>query len=373
MSSSGKTTIPRNAQWQIRPASAADAAWWSRWDDLNAEGHDSHPLLASDMVRLLCKHFAAAPLTLAALADSQRTYLQTILSAGGFGKWSLFNPSQAPVGPLVCCRSGEDFSAHLQRLTRRLPRLGLALDYPTHDPSCAPAVTAPAATHRTLWGTTISVSCQGTFEDYWNARSKELRHNVRRYFRRIDEEHGGAWRLVRHDTPEAVAAAVARYGELESRGWKAKEGTALHPTNVQGRFYGELLAAFAVRGCAHVYEFYVGEAVAASRLLISGPTMYVILKTTYDESLGRVAPGRLLLHTILKELFAAPTRRAVEFYTRANNDTLAWATDQRDIATVTVYRNRLVAGLANLQRQRRARNARAATPAPASASDASSA
>lgn len=366
-------TIPPNAQWQIRPASAVDAAWWSSWDELNGEGHDGHPLLASDMVRLLCKHFATGPLTFAVLADSQRIYLQTILTREGFGKWSLFNPSQAPIGPLVCRRGGGDLSAHLQRLTHRLPQLGLALDYPTHDPSYAPSLSAPSATHRALWGTTISVSCQGKFEDYWNARSKELRHNVRRYFRRIDEEHSGVWRLVRHDTPEAVGAAVARYGELESRGWKAKEGTALHPTNVQGRFYSELLAAFAGRGHAHAYEFHVGDVLAASRLLISGPTMYVILKTTYDENLGRIAPGRLLLHTILKELFAAPTRRAVEFYTRANNDTLAWSTDKRDIASVTVYRNRVVAGLANLQRQRRARSAREATPAPASASDASSA
>jgi hypothetical protein len=368
-----KTPVPSGLKWRIQPMSAADAAWWSSWDDLNAQGHNSHPLLSSDMVRLLCKHFATAPLTLATLADSRGAYLQTILNRESFGKWSLFNPSQAPIGPLVCRRVDEDLSAQFQRLAARLPQLALALDYPTHDPTYAPLLLAPGTTHRTLWGTTISVSCQGSFDDYWNARSKELRHNVRRYFRRIDEEHGGAWRLVHHETPEAVASGVARYGELESRGWKAKEGTALHPSNVQGRFYSELLAAFAARGCAHVFEFYVGEQLAASRLLIAGPTMYVILKTTYDENLGRIAPGRLLLHTILKELFAAPSRRAVEFYTRANKDTLAWSTDQRDIATVTVYRNRLVAGLANLQRQRRARNDRAETPAPSSASDASSA
>jgi hypothetical protein len=368
-----KTSIPPHAQWQIKPISGADTSWWSTWDDLNREGHDSHPLLSSDMVRLLCKHFATGTLTLAALADSQRIYLQTILSHEGFGKWSLFNPSQAPIGPLVCRRVDEDLSAHIQRLARRLPKLGLAVDYPTHDPSYAPILAAPTVTHRALWGTTITVSCRGSFDEYWNARSKELRHNVRRYFRRIDEEHGGAWRLLHHETPEAVAGGVARYGELESRGWKAKEGTALHPTNVQGRFYGELLAAFSGRGFGHVFEFYVGDQLAASRLLIAGPTMYVILKTTYDESLGRIAPGRLLLHTILKELFAAPTRRAVEFYTRANKDTLAWSTDQRDIATVTVYRNRLVAGLANLQRQRRAQSDREAPPAPSSASDASSA
>lgn len=44
--------------------------------------------------------------------------------------------------------------------------------------------------------------------------------------------------------PAGVAAALADYGALESAGWKAGTGTAIHPDNAQGRFYRRMLEAF---------------------------------------------------------------------------------------------------------------------------------
>jgi hypothetical protein len=91
---------------------------------------------------------------------------------------------------------------------------------------------------------------------------------------------------------------------------------------------------------------YFGETLAAARLTVSGQSMHVILKTTYDETLSRFAPGRVHLHLMLQQMFLEPTKRSVEFYTRANKDTISWSTDQRQIESATLYRNSLVAGLA---------------------------
>ena len=66
-----------------------------------------------------------------------------------------------------------------------------------------------------------------------------------------------------------MPGAVDRYGALESRGWKGAQGTAVRHDNEQGRFYDAVMSNFARDGCAHVYELYLGEQLAASRLLVS--------------------------------------------------------------------------------------------------------
>jgi len=42
-----------------------------------------------------------------------------------------------------------------------------------------------------------------------------------------------------------------RYGILESAGWKGKSGTSIHPENIQGAFYDEVLQSFAPNRQAH--------------------------------------------------------------------------------------------------------------------------
>jgi hypothetical protein len=73
--------------------------------------------------------------------------------------------------------------------------------------------------------------------------------------------------------------------------------------------------------------------------------MTVILKTAYDESIARFAPGRLLLHEVLNHAFQEKRNKRVEFYTNATQDQLAWATGQRVISHVTCFRWHWQAGL----------------------------
>jgi hypothetical protein len=328
-----------------------DDVWWTTWDQLNDQCLDGHPLLTSVMARLLCTHFGNADLIGAQLRTGEAVHAQAIVSPDGRGKWSIFNPSQAPIGLLVFRPSGDDYLEHFRRLIAQMPGVSLALSFDVQDPSYSAVVRPSSHVDRSIWGTTVSVDCSSSFQSYWDGRPKDLKHNLRRYFKRLKEQYGENWSLVRHDSPAAVIAAVDRYGELEGRGWKGREGTALQPDNVQGRFYRSLLEAYAAGGNALVYELYFGDTLAAARLLVSGPTMYVILKTTYDEELARFAPGRLLLYLLLERTFEDAQRRPVEFYTRANSDTLAWSTHQRDIESVTLYRNTLAAALAFMKRR----------------------
>ncbi|MBA4152676.1 MAG: hypothetical protein C0509_08945 [Acinetobacter sp.] len=139
-----------------------------------------------------------------------------------------------------------------------------------------------------------------------------------------------------------MQSVIARFGEMESAGWKGLNGSAVHADNVQGHFYAEVMRRFAERGRATVYELYFNDALVAMQLCIASPGMLVLLKTTYDESQASFSPGRLLLHALLEKEFAEKRVGEIEFYTNADSEQLAWATHERWINHYLLFRNRMV-------------------------------
>lgn len=325
-------------EWSLVPASGLGAGWWQDWDRLNTSGLSGHPLLRSSMVALLVEHFGKDSLLFASLRHGGEVLAQTIVEPSSRFKYGLFSPSQSPISLLVFKR-GLAAGEALRFLMASLPSYCMAFYVPYQDePFSVFQGAAVVGVERESLGTTISVSCKEGFESYWLARPRDLRQNVRRYLKRAEQENVEI-RFVTYSSPDDIPAAVDRFGILESAGWKGGMGTALHPDNQQGRFYRKLLADAAGRDEARAFELYMGGTLAASRLMISGPTMHVMLKTAYDEGLRRLAPGRLLLHFALEELMKDTARREVEFYTRANEDMLQWATHTRGMESVTVFRS----------------------------------
>jgi hypothetical protein len=352
------------ARWQVHATPPAD--WWQQWESLNQRYFAAHPLLSASMAQGLVTHCASEAMCYAALRGAGTAWAMAILSRRGAGRWSIFTPSQAPLSLLLVDPQSPAPYAVLKTLLSSLPGFGLSLDAPALDPSLLPAVVPGAARVETVsLGTTIQVAVTDGFEAYWNTRSRDLKQNIRRYFKRAAEA-GMPCRLERVTEPDKIGAAVERYGLLESEGWKGRDGTALHPENVQGRLYRELLERFAQQGNAVAYELYAGDQLAASRLMISGPSLHAMLKTTYRESLRQHAVGRLLLYSALEDLLKSPQPRPVEFFTRANQDLLTWATGTRDLFSSTLYRNGAVELAVAMKRRLKAR---AAPPAQAQPQD----
>jgi hypothetical protein len=358
---------PGAARWQVHAASPP-ADWWQQWDALNQRYFGGHPLLSASMAQRLVAHCAVDAMCYAALRGPSTAQAMAILAKLPGGRWTIFTPSQAPLSLVLVDPSLAVPYAPLKSLLASLPGFGLSLDVPAMDPSLLPAAAARAARVETVsLGTTIQVAVTDGFEAYWNTRSRDLKQNIRRYFKRATEA-GMPCRLECVTDPAKIGDAVDRYGLLESEGWKGRDGTALHPQNVQGRLYRELLESFAQQGNAVAYELYAGDQLAASRLMISGPTLHAMLKTTYRESLRQHAVGRLLLYLALEDLLKAPQPRPVEFFTRANQDLLTWATATRDLVSSTLYRNGAVELAVAMRRRLRARAAPQA-PAPAQPQD----
>jgi hypothetical protein len=332
------------ADWKVSPVDLADVGWLGEWDVLNRRLNRSHPMLDSRFVQALLRHFG-----------SQGVMLCRQSGATGFalvcrhrrGMWTTHLPAQAQIGPILL----EDWGA-IPDLIQALPGHAFSLDLLSLDSEYGfPEESVRAAGLSTLMDhdLTMNIDLSGSFESYWEGRSRKLIQNMRRYAKRW--ENDGMTRLVRITERDAMAAAVRRYGELESAGWKGRAGTAVHADNVQGRFYTDVMERFAATGNALVYEYWRGDALAAARLAITSSDMILMLKTAYDEKLSELAPGRLLLHDLLKLEFQRREHGRIEFYTNATQDQLAWATGERRIRHATFYRGALSRGLVGLIRR----------------------
>jgi hypothetical protein len=336
--------------WEILDARASFDEFAADFDRLGAAYYRGHPLLSSAFVGPLVRHFAGPQVRLCVARRAAEIIAIAILERRKAGIWSAFVPGQAQIAP-VLIPPGVD----LDGLIAVLPGMPIALELLSQDPdfSFLLAENDSLVDEMTIHETTMNISLQGEFADYWDRRPKKLRSNIGRYFRRLDKDHE-AWRFEAITEPESISAALDRYGILESAGWKGRAQSAIHPDNAQGAFYRDVLHNFARSARARIYELSIGEELAASRIAVSGGSMLVMLKTTYRESLRRYSPGRLLLNLVLQHEFEARQFDVSEFYTDVTRDQLEWSTGTREILHLMHYRNVLFRGAIQCSRPARA-------------------
>ena len=312
-----------------------------RWQRLHAAGPAS-PLLAVDFVRPLLDVFGTGREMLAWHDSDGQTDAMTIVTPGRFGAWNTFQPAQAPVG-LWLQRDTRHADDLLAGLLRALPGPALMLGLTQCDPMLMPR---PEGSHSFDYIETARITLQGTFEDYWNARGKNLRSNLKKQRNRLRQD-GIATRLEIVRDPGLMAGAVADYGRLETGGWKASEGTAVAADNDQGRFYRALLEGFAQRGAASVYRYWfdgpdeVGQnaRLAAMDLCVEGGGCIVILKTAYDEALGpQLSPALLMREEATRSLFDEGRFERIEFYGRVMEWHTRWTDEIRTMYHLNGYR-----------------------------------
>jgi CelD/BcsL family acetyltransferase involved in cellulose biosynthesis len=326
--------------WYLKPAGEHFSAFAAEWDRLNAELYGGHPLFDSRFVGPLLEYFGKGDEQLCIHCSADAIDGALILHPLGFGRWALFLPSQSQAGAVLL----KD-ARLLENLLPALPGHAWSLDLLSIDPAYAPDWSGLRLPRIVIpHALTMAVATDGEFHRYWQTRPKNLIKNIRRYRRRA-EETTDPLTVATITDPAEVVDALARYGQLESAGWKGKQGTAIAPGNPQGQFYADTLGRFATSGQALVMELRAGERLVASRLIIRHKRMWIILKTTYDETQSTFAPGRLLLHAVLERAFSRMPSGAVEFYTNASRDNAEWATRLRPIPHHQIFRNDLAPGL----------------------------
>jgi len=266
-----------------------------------------------------------------------------VVPAGRF-QWRTFQPSQLPLGAWVAAASLAPTA--LARGACRGP-LGLCLGFSLTqvDPLLAPREDEQVDTKPMDYIATGWIDIAGSYEDYWAARGKNLRQNMRKQRNKLAAE-GVVTEMRSFTAPEDMPDAIARYGALE--------GTAIHPDNDQGRFYIQLLQTAARQGGAVVFEYLFNGKTVALNLCLQRAGMLVILKTTYDENIQAYSPAFLLSQDVLEKLFADGQIHRLEYYGRMMEWHTRWTENQRSLYHLTSYRWPWLKSLAERRRQMQA-------------------
>lgn len=353
-------------RWTILPISefGAHAAQWQR---LNEQGSRS-PLLSLDFVEPLLAEFLVGGEKLAIGSQDGTPVAMAVMTAARKGAWETFQPSQAPLGMWVD-RTGVDVAAALDSLLRALPGFPLMVGITQADPWLAPRPLHTDTLDTLDYIETARIRLEGSFDAFWAARGKNLRANLKKQRPRLLKE-GITTRLETLRKPEQMGEALAKYGQLESAGWKASGGTAIHADNAQGRFYAAMLARFCQRDAACVQCYWFNDKVVAIDLCIEGEQCVIILKTTYDESVpGYFSPTFLMREETVRQLFDEQRFATLEFYGKAMEWHRKWSDDIRTMYHINNYRWPLLSKLHAAVKQRAARQhppvtAAAAAPVP---------
>lgn len=321
--------------WTLLPA-ASLGAHAGRWRQLHADSAAS-PLLDLDFVLPLVAEFGDGGELLACCERDGQLLAMAVLARGARASWQTFQPAQAPIG-IWLQRPGLDLDALLADLRRSLPGPALVLGLTQCDPYLAPRPADGAAVRTIDYIDTARITLAGGFDAYWNGRGKNLRSNLKKQRAKLLKD-GVATRLQVSREAQDVAAAVADYGRLESAGWKAQGGTAIHPDNPQGRYYRAMLEAFCRRGAASIYRYWFGQQLVAMDFCIEGAGCIIVLKTTYDETIpNSLSPALLMREEACRRLFDEGRFERIEFYGKVMEWHLRWTEEVRTLYHVNTYR-----------------------------------
>jgi len=322
-------------KWNLYPV--GDLPRFAReWDALN-EAHARSPLLTYRFVAALVTHFGNPSVRLAqACDDAGATRALVLIEDDGPFKMRTFQPSQAPVSPLVMAPD-----MLLDEFGRSLSR---SLGYGTQvfgitqvDPEIYPRPQASGPFSTLDYIETARITVTGTFDDFWAGRGKNLRQNTNKTRNRLDKA-GVRTTLEVLGDPGDARAGVADYGTIEAASWKAESGTAISPDNAQGRFYADLLEAFMATGDGAIVRYLFDDHVVATDLCISGFGVFVILKTTYDDAYSKHSPAMLMRHHLFPRFFEEGTVERIEFYGKVMDWHRRWTDEIRVLYHANVHR-----------------------------------
>lgn len=328
---------PRAIRWTFSPAKSAlaDDANSGQWNRLNSD-RGNHPILDAAALRAALDVFGDGNEMLAIGRDNAGPAAMLVVQRTGALQWRTFQPSQLPLGALVA-RSDLALPDIAASAIKALPGFCWVLSFTQIDPLLHERPAGDDTFVVTDYIPTAWLEITGSFEDYWASRGKNLRQNLRKQRKKLADE-GRELRMFTLRSPAEMDAAIARYGALESSGWKSAEGTAIHPDNAQGRFYTRWLQEAATLGQAIVTEYrFDGRTVAMNLGLLRDGTL-IVLKTAYDESWKAVSPAFLLREDELKAFFAGNEVKRIEYFGRVMEWHTRLTEHQRTLYHLTQYR-----------------------------------
>ncbi|HKD38246.1 MAG TPA: GNAT family N-acetyltransferase, partial [Pirellulales bacterium] len=179
----------------------------------------------------------------------------------------------------------------------------------------------------------------------WSAYERSWTKNHRRHMRRVErnaESIGGATLVVhRSINPGQVEPLVRRGFEIEMSGWKGRAGSSALSSPAVFELYVEQARLIAAIGQLQITFLVLGDRPIAFEYGWNAKGVYHSFKVGYDESFARLSPGQLLRLQLLRQFFADPAQRAVDFVGPLTDATAKWSTSAYPVGRLLLSGSRL--------------------------------
>lgn len=180
------------------------------------------------------------------------------------------------------------------------------------------------------------VDSTGSWTEYERHQlTAKRRSTLRRLERRLAEL--GTVTFDVHDGRESLDALLDEGFRTEAQGWKGQTGTAVLSRPSTRQFYFTLASWAAQAGILRLACLRVDDRLAAFSFSLEQDAVHYGLKTSYDESLARFAPGILLTHRLIRYAFDHPGLSRLEMLGAADHYKAEFATGCREQERIQVF------------------------------------
>lgn len=328
--------------WQVQSITEF-GSYISSWDELNAK-NNNQPILSAIFIKALLEHFSSGNEQLILGWKNENLVFGAIFEKISNIRWRTFQPSQAPLGILICEASLLNFDI-ISKISKLLPKNPLLLDITQVDSQQYP-LPLNSNLFTMPYISTGKLAVPTDFDEYFARFSKNTRQNFNKSRNRLAKANVET-RLEIITDENSIKELVSIYGDIESSGWKNTEGTAIHIENDQGKFYVDMLTAFARNKEAQVWCYYFDDDVVAVDLCISMAETLIILKTTYEEKHSKFSPSLLMKLDAYKKLGSESKIKTIEYFGKTKDWHKRLQCEEREIYHITWCKYPLLFKLAN--------------------------
>jgi CelD/BcsL family acetyltransferase involved in cellulose biosynthesis len=146
------------------------------------------------------------------------------------------------------------------------------------------------------------VELNGSWEDYCSTLRRKLLTELRRRRRRLEEQ--GEIRLEVWDGTERLGRLLEEGFRVEDSGWKGEHGSSILSRPSTRSFYIRIAEWAAAEGWLRLAFLRLDSTPLAFDFCFEHAGTHYLLKTGYDPSFSRYAPGMVMRYLMLERAFA---------------------------------------------------------------------
>jgi len=146
------------------------------------------------------------------------------------------------------------------------------------------------------------VAIDGTWDAYEGGLRRKFRSELRRRRRRLEEE--GHLTLEVFDGTERLDKLLEEGFRVEGSGWKDAHGTSIDSSPALRRFYTEVAYWASERGWLRLAFLRLNGRTLAFDYCLECNEVHYLLKTGYDATYAKFAPGMIIRHLMLARAFS---------------------------------------------------------------------